>query len=287
MKEDDINVLVAISCTTYNQVDYIRQCLESLVCQQTSFKYEIILHDDASTDGTTEIVKEFVTRYPGLIKPIIQTENQYSKHDGAIRRALLSAMSPTVKYIASCEGDDFWMDPMRLQKQVDFLESHPNHSMVFAAVQYLYPDGHIEVIRRYNQNTEECPVSDFILGGGGFARLNSMLYRREFRNNYPDWAKNQPVGDSPLLLVLAVGGKVAYFNEIGSCYRVSAKGSWTTRMSKRTFKQRYKDMKDNIAYWNTFDEWTERKYHKYVRKKNISDVIIFCKSTILRIIRHK
>ena len=286
MRLDDQVIIAAIRCTTYNQVDYIRQCLESLVCQQTSFRYEIILHDDASTDGTTEIVKEYASRYPDLIKPIIQTENQYSKHDGSIDRAINATISPTVKYIAYCEGDDFWMDSMRLQKQVDFLETHPNHSMVFTAVQYLYPDGHVEEIRRYDQTMEECPVPDFVLGGGGFVKINSILYRKELKKDYPDWAETSPVGDSPLFLVMAVRGRVAYFNELGSCYRVSAKGSWTNRMSKRTFKQRYRDMKDNIAYWNAFDEWSERKYHKYVRKKNISDVVIFCKSTILRIIRH-
>lgn len=280
------SVVAAIRCTTYNQIDYIRKCLESLVCQQTTFKYEIILHDDASTDGTTEIVKEYVERYPELIKPIIQTENQYSKRNDSIKRAINAAISPSVKYIAFCEGDDFWMDPMRLQKQVDFLESHPEHSMVFGAVEYLYPDGHVEIVRRYNHFVEECPVKDIILGGGGFVKLNSMLYRRCLKENYPEWAESAPVGDSPLFLVLAVRGKVAYIDEVWSCYRVCAKGSWTNRMSKRSFRQRYKDMKDNIAYWNTFDNWSERKYHKYVLKKNVSDVIIFIKSTILRIVRH-
>lgn len=287
MVYDNSIVLASIRCITYNQIDYIRQCLESLVCQQTTFKYEIIVHDDASTDGTTEIVKEYATRYPNLITPIIQTENQYSKHDGSIGRTLEAATNSTVKYVAYCEGDDFWMDPQRLQKQVDFLETHPNHSMVFNAVQYLYPDGRVEVIRRYDKTTEECPVADFILGGGGFIKVNSIVYRKELRYDYPEWAKNSPVGDSPFFLVMAIRGKVAYIDDLGSCYRVSAKGSWTTQMAKRTFKQRYRDMKDNIAYWNAFDEWSERKYHKYVRKKNISDVVIFCKSTVLRIIRHQ
>ena len=86
---------------------------------------------------------------------------------------------------------------------------------------------------------------------------------------------------------MAIRGKVAYFDEVWSCYRVSAKGSWTIRQSKRTFKQRFLDMKDNIAYWNTFDEWSGRKYHRYVLKKNLKDVITFCKSTVLRIVRYK
>lgn len=283
---ENTTVIAAIRCITYNQIDYIRQCLESLVCQETTFKYEIILHDDASTDGTTEIVKEFVERYPELIKPIIQTENQYSKRDGTIGRAMDAALSPSVKYIAFCEGDDFWTDSLRLQKQVEFLENHPEHSMVFGAVDYLFPDGHVEVVRRYDHFTEQCPVKDFIIGGGGFVKVNSLLYRSVLKNNYPEWAANCPVGDSPFFLVMAIRGKVAYFDEVWSCYRVSAKGSWTNRMSKRSFRQRYKDMKDNIAYWNTFDNWSERKYHKYVLKKNVSDVIIFIKSTILRIVRH-
>lgn len=114
--------LVSIRCLTYNHAPYIRQCLDGFVMQKTNFKFEAIVHDDASTDGTADIVREYATKYPDIIKPILETENQYSKHDGSLKRIMNAAISPSAKYIAMCEGDDYWTDPYKLQKQVDFLE---------------------------------------------------------------------------------------------------------------------------------------------------------------------
>lgn len=93
--------------------------------QKTNFSYEIIIHDDASTDCSAEIIREYAERYPDIIKPIFEAENQYCKRDGSIQRIMNEAIDPAVKYIALCEGDDYWTDSNKLQKQVDFLENHP------------------------------------------------------------------------------------------------------------------------------------------------------------------
>ena len=105
----------------------MRQCLDGFVMQQTTFPFEAIVHDDASTDGSAAIIREYAERYPDIIKPIYETENQYSKHDGSIQRIMDAAIHPNAKYIATCEGDDYWTDPHKLQLQVDFLESHPDY----------------------------------------------------------------------------------------------------------------------------------------------------------------
>ena len=113
--------LVSIGCITYNHAPYIRQCLEGFLMQKTTFPFEIIINDDCSTDGTTEIVKEYADKYPDLIIPIFHEENQYQK---GVRGIYAKFVYPKVrgKYIALCEGDDYWIDPLKLQKQVDFLE---------------------------------------------------------------------------------------------------------------------------------------------------------------------
>lgn len=120
-------IMVTIRCLTYNHEPYIRQCLDGFVMQKTNFRYEAIVHDDASTDGTAAIIKEYAAKYPDIIKPIFETENQYSRKDGSLRRIMNNHMHG--KYIAMCEGDDYWTDPMKLQKQVDFMESHSDYVM--------------------------------------------------------------------------------------------------------------------------------------------------------------
>ena len=122
----DAPLMVTIRCITYNHEPYICQCLEGFVMQKTNFRFEAVVHDDASTDGTAAIIREYAEKYPDIIKPIYETENQYSKHDGSLRR-IMDAHTHG-KYIAICEGDDYWTDPLKLQKQVDFLEANPEYS---------------------------------------------------------------------------------------------------------------------------------------------------------------
>ncbi len=122
------NPLVSISCITYNHAPYIRQCLDGFLMQECDFEYEILIHDDASTDGTSDIIREYQEKYPEIIKPIIQTENQWSQGVRGIM-AKFNFSRAKGKYIALCEGDDYWTDPLKLQKQVDFLEENPEYSL--------------------------------------------------------------------------------------------------------------------------------------------------------------
>ena len=137
-KPTESKALVAIKCLAYNHEKFIRDALEGFVMQKTDFPFVAIVHDDASTDGTAAIIREYAERYPDIIKPIFETENQYSKHDGSLR-AIMDAACTAVgaKYIAMCEGDDYWIDPLKLQKQVDYLESHPDSCACFGDVNYI------------------------------------------------------------------------------------------------------------------------------------------------------
>jgi len=122
--------LVSIRCLVYNHEPYLRQCLDGFVMQQTTFPFEAIVHDDASTDGSAAIIREYAEKYPDIIKPIYETENQYSKHDGSLGRIMNAAMHPASKYIALCEGDDYWTDPNKLQAQVDIMEANEDIGLV-------------------------------------------------------------------------------------------------------------------------------------------------------------
>ena len=126
--------LVTIRCTAYNHEPYIRDALEGFVMQQTTFPFEAIVHDDASTDGTAAVIREYAEKYPHIIKPIFETENQYAKRDGSLARIMRDAMSPEAQYVALCEGDDCWTAKDKLQLLVGFLELHPE--CVYACHRY-------------------------------------------------------------------------------------------------------------------------------------------------------
>ena len=120
--------LVAIHCLVYNHEPYLRDCLEGFVMQQTNFPFVAIVHDDASTDGSAAIIREYEEKYPNIIKPIYEKENQWRK--GTLTKVMNTAIEAIgAKYVAMCEGDDYWTDPLKLQKQVDFMEANPEYSI--------------------------------------------------------------------------------------------------------------------------------------------------------------
>ena len=122
--------LVSVCCLTYNHVKYVGQCLEGFACQKTNFPFEILIHDDASQDDTQNVILEFAAKYDSeVVKPICQKINQVSQGISPLRQILLPRVKG--KYIALCEGDDYWTDPLKLQKQVDFLEAHPEYGMCY------------------------------------------------------------------------------------------------------------------------------------------------------------
>ncbi|MCM1142955.1 MAG: glycosyltransferase, partial [Muribaculum sp.] len=117
--------LVAVWSLVYNHEPYLRDYFEGIVMQKTDFPFVAIVHDDCSTDGSSAIIREYAEKYPDIIKPIFETENQYIK--GTLDQIMRKAVDDSgAKYIAMCEGDDYWTDPLKLQKQVDFLETHPD-----------------------------------------------------------------------------------------------------------------------------------------------------------------
>lgn len=127
---------VIVHCLAYNHAPYIRQCLEGFVMQQTSFPFYAVVHDDASTDGTADIIREYAEQYPDIIHPILETENQWRKGGGVLGKVMDEACKEAT-YLAYCEGDDYWTDPLKLQKQVDFLEAHPDFSICYHDVAIL------------------------------------------------------------------------------------------------------------------------------------------------------
>jgi glycosyltransferase involved in cell wall biosynthesis len=253
-----MDIMLSVNCIAYNQEEYIGQALESILSQQTDFRYEILVHDDASTDGTASVIRRYAEDHPDVIKPIYQTENQHSK---GIRVGTVFNLSRACgKYLAYCEGDDYWTDPLKLKKQVDYMESHPDCGFCFHAVQVVNRQGRStgQQMRPFREN-RVVPIESIIEGGGRFLGTNSTVYRRELMNQPPDFYLKAPVGDFPLVLYLATQGTVYYFDEVMSAYRSGVPGSWTARMIAST-EQQMKVRKGMIEMINAFDEYTDHKY---------------------------
>ncbi len=143
--------MVSICCAVYNHASYIAQALDSFLSQERDFAIEILVHDDASTDGTQAILRDYAARYPDVVKPLFETENQYSK--GVAIDPTYNYSRAQGKYIALCEGDDFWCDPQKLQKQVAYMESHPDCT-------FLFTNGYIHDVDGQAPDRPFLPYSD-------------------------------------------------------------------------------------------------------------------------------
>lgn len=261
MKEDSRPLMVTIRCLSYNHERYIRECLEGFVIQKTYFRFEAIVHDDASTDGTAAIVREYAEKYPDIIKPIYETENQYSKHNGSLARIMDEHTHG--KYVAICEGDDYWTDPLKLQKQFDFMETHPECSMCFHAHHDLCIDGRLALIKPKSSKSFFY-IEDIIRIENNIIGTNTVFWKWELLKNEgkPQFWKNCPVGDLPMRLFFASKGVVGYLDESMSVYRQNSVGSWTNR--KTTLKIRIAHRKRIIEMYKQFNQYTCKKYQKSV-----------------------
>ena len=230
-------VLVSITSLAYNQEKYVRRTLDGFVSQKTDFAFEILIHDDASTDKTADIIREYEEKYPDLMRPVYQTENQYSK---GVKVGVELRRRARGKYIAFCEGDDYWTDPEKLQRQVDYMEAHPECSLCVHATRVIDEAGN-PTGQEFRPFDHDCDfdANEVILSGGGMFQTNSMLVRREFMDNYPPFYYHSPVGDYPLQIYMGMCGKIHYMDRFMSAYRRQSVGSWsgkTLSSTERTVK---------------------------------------------------
>ena len=238
--------LVSISCKTYNHASYIRKCLDGFVIQKTTFPVEILIHDDASTDGTQDIIREYEIKYPEIIKPIYQKENQYSK--GIPIGITFNIPRAKGKYIALCEGDDYWTDPYKLQKQVDFLESHPDFVMCSHRWQdYIQKDLIFGDIRPKNIPAEgkEYGLNDLIFGRWFFQPV-SVLYKMAYLDN-DALAHSKYSMDIVLFYELLKNGKGYCLSDTMAVYRTHQGGAWT---GSSLDKQRLMEFKAKLAIYD-------------------------------------
>lgn len=207
-------MLVSVSCITYNHAPYIRKCLDGFLMQKTNFEFEIIIHDDASTDGTADIIREYEKKYADIIFPIYQKENQWSK--GKKPNWDFNAPRWRGKYIAICEGDDYWTDPLKLQKQVDFLENNERCFMITHAMPCLGKS------KEGWYNFEQLSKIVYL------PHASNYMFRRFDLKKYYAAFLEMLGGETCLLYIAAIEGEIYHSSEVVSKYRITGTGIYTS-----------------------------------------------------------
>lgn len=260
----ETEIKVSIICNAFNHGKYIRDALEGFVSQKTDFPFEVLVHDDASTDNTAEIIREYEEKYPDIIKPIYQTENKYSKGIKINR----TYQTPRIKgkYVAVCEGDDYWTDPLKLQKQCDFLDNNPEYSMCVCSTSWL----NMLTGRRENrgkcEEDRDISLDEIILEKNGrIYQYATIVVKTSVWNQYPEWRTIIPIGDLTLSIMAALDGKVRMLKDNMAVYRYYSAGSWTARMDSD--KHREKISLKMIEGLECLNNYTEYKYDSVIKQR--------------------
>ena len=264
-----IKPIVMTPCITYNHEPYIRDALEGFVLQKTNFPFVAIIHDDASTDGTKKIIQEYAERYPDIILPVYEPENLYSKNDGSFSKIIKEIYEAVgAKYIALCEGDDYWIDPLKLQKQVGFLEANPDYSMCTSNVINL-SNGKYNPSKWNSKKDRILTIEDIIMNGGLFLATCSLVIRSKIFFEIPQKVKKLHVGDYPLQIYMAYRGKVWMIAKDFCVYRIATSGSWTERQRQQQFDYAATRIKLNneLLLLDVMDEVTNYSLHSTFDKR--------------------
>lgn len=275
------DIAVSICCLVYNHKDYIRKALDSFLMQKTDFKFEILINDDCSTDGTTDIIKEYEAKYPDIIKPLYHSENQYSKSYRQGNMMSITFNFPRVKgkYVAMCEGDDFWTDENKLQKQFDIMEADPDCAFCANTVRCTDEAG--------TPTDEIIPLKGTVKEGrlsseeavDGICRLPYMFqtsgyffrgeYLKEMIENTPEFFEYSSSMDILFMLYFSSKGAVRFIDEEMSCYRLQSSSSIMSALNTSTTKSKKSEKlinhyTEHLKSLRAYDEYTAHRFAESV-----------------------
>lgn len=261
------DIMVSVFCLTYNHALYIRDALEGFLRQETTFKYNVFIFDDASTDGTSKILKDYEIRYPEIFKVYVSPVNTYNLPE---RGAILSDLydkNLKGKYIAWCEGDDYWIDPNKLQIQIDYMEKHPECSMTAHASLWLDCKKHQEK-EYFPYNTSRYLTAEEVIAqyNGNLSTASLVMRREVFLTdvNYPAC----DVVDWPLQLYAIYKGKIYFFNRVMSVYRYMCPGSWSANIAGN-FEKSMLHNYGMVRFLEKYDNFTDKRFHEVLRRKGL------------------
>ena len=257
------DIKVSIVCITYNHEKYIADAIESFLQQKTDFKYEIVIHDDASTDRTPEIIKNYETQYPEMIHGIYEKENQFSRRKMYFIENVYASCRG--RYLAFCEGDDFWIDVGKLQIQTEWMESHPEYCLTaHNAILWNYSEGSVKAMTPFPSD-REVPVEEIIMQYNGNLPSASMMARAEVVRHLKLFM-GYSVGDVILQLCSCVEGRIYYFNRIMAVYRHMHADSWCEKFSYNP-EHHISHCVEMTKFLEEYDRYTHFIYSKYIMSR--------------------
>ena len=252
----DVNTiaLVDVNLITYNHEKYVAKAIESILQQKTSFVYRLIIGDDCSTDKTQSIIREYADKYPERIQTVLLAEHRGIQHKNRIGIEVLRLN--TAKYVALLDGDDYWTDPYKLQKQVDFLEGHPECSMCFHNVQMFYDDGSQPSKNLHPPNQKNFATVEDVINGLVPLPCTAM-FRTKLLGDLPDSFYKVPNADWMMWVILGQQGYIGYLGEVMAAYRAHAYGIW----SRLTGQQR---VTNHIETYKAINAQLNYKYDRRI-----------------------
>lgn len=257
--------LVSIWCITYNHAPYIRDAIEGFLMQKTTFPFEIVIHDDASTDGTTEILKEYEEKYPDLFNIIYEEENTYNRKDKGRMYYEIKKKYLKGKYVALCEGDDYWTNPNKLQMQIDYMEANAECMMTAHNAEMIhYVENKIKLMNPYS-GTGRLTAEQVIRQSNGIAPTASFVVRKEAILMIGFFIECG-IGDWPLQLHCITMGYIYYFDEVMSRYRFLHNGSWSSTVRGMAYNNIPHSIR-MIIFLQKYDEYTNGKFKKWIRHR--------------------
>lgn len=268
---EDKKCMVSVLCTAYNHEKYIAQTLDSFLMQKTDFDFEVLVSDDASTDATADIIRSYAEKYPDIIRPYIMEENIFSQG----RNFYTEFFFPNArgKYICLCEGDDYWTDDSKLQRQVDFLEQHPDYSGCAHNTMLHYCDGTFpDRLLLSHEEDKDLSMEVIVSGASRSYHTSSMMGRSSVLTNTQDFyhvAYSYGFTDHANNIWLRLNGKIRYINRTMSVYRINSnEASWSSGVDYNYEKFRRYTMGERDMFRAAIKHFPEDIRHLAVQTMN-------------------
>jgi len=269
--QNNSSPLVSVCCITYNHEAYIAEAIQSFLMQKTNFPFEILIDDDCSQDDTPKIIDYYFRKYPRLIKPLLKKKNV-----GSMRNFFSNLQRANGKYVAICEGDDYWTDSNKLQKQVEMMQQYPNVNISFHPAMERVDETLTRKLARHTKKSKIFSTKEIILGNGDFCPTASLMINKYVCNNLPKWLIDvAPVGDYYLQVLSSIDKGALYIDECMSVYRRGHENSWTN--SQKDVEKRLLWIERTIKSLELLNEDSGKKY-----QIEINTIIAQSRWTIIR-----